>query len=62
MRTDIYVHTKVVDLEPGTLLKRGDVVRENRQGSKPEKVIRQRENMVLTESGNEYHTTKIVRA
>ena len=61
MRTDIYVHTGVMDLGPGTLLKRGDMIRENRMGAKPEKVLRQRENMVLTESGNEYHITKIVR-
>jgi hypothetical protein len=45
-----------------TTLKKGDKIKENRQGARTETVLSQTENVVETYEGNRYHITKIVRA
>ena len=50
------------DAAPGTVFKKGDKIKENRSGAEVETVVSQTENMILTNKGNRYHVTKVVRA
>ena len=42
--------------------KKGDKIRLNRSGAEVETVLLVRGNMLVTDRGNEYHVTKVVRA
>lgn len=64
-RADAEAHVTIpggAGYNQGRKFKPGTMVRLNQLGSKPEKVWKTNGNMVTTESGREYHATKLVPA